>query len=55
MGDVVQHVHAVQSTIQREMGVAVVNIGFATGGHLDVVLYILHPIRVNCGIKVQHN
>ncbi len=33
--DVVRHVHAVQSTIQREIGVAVVKIGFATGGHSE--------------------
>ena len=46
MGDVVRHAHAVQSAIQQEMGVAVVKIGFATGGHSrrtrrqHVVLYL---------------
>ena len=44
MGVVVRHVHAVQSTIQREIGVAVVKIGL--GGRSErtrrqhVVLYL---------------
>ena len=48
MGDVVQHVHALQSTIQRAIGVAVVKIGFATREHtrrqhvvLLLALYLL--------------
>ena len=32
---VVRHVHAVQTTIQQEIEIAVVNIGFATGGHSE--------------------
>ena len=32
---VVRHVHAVQSTIQREIGVTVVKIEFAIGGHSE--------------------
>ena len=46
MGDVVGHVHAVRSNMQEEIGVAVVKIEFATGGHSEhtrrqhVVLYL---------------
>ena len=32
---VVRHAHAVQSTIQRKTGVAVMKIGFAIGGHSE--------------------
>ena len=41
--DVVQHAYVVQSTIQWEVGVTVVRIGFATRGHTrrqHVVLYL---------------
>ena len=43
---VIVHVHAVQSTIQREMGVAVAKTEFATGGRSEhtrrqhVVVYL---------------
>ena len=40
--DVVRHVDAVQSTIQQEIGVAVMKIGVATGGHSEHTIDALH-------------
>ena len=53
MKDVVRHVHAMQSNIQWEMGVAVVKIAFTTGGHSEHTRrqHIPHPITVNCCTK----
>ena len=43
---VVRHVHAVQSTIQREIGVTVVNMPFRV--HQKAACGVIaHPIRVN--------
>ena len=52
---VVRHVHAVQSTIQREIGATVVKIEFAIGGHsghtrrqhvvLLLTLYVLSGVK----------
>ena len=55
VGDVVRPVHAVQSTIQREMEVAVVKTAFTTGGHSEHTrrqhVVLPHPIRVTCDAK----
>ena len=46
MRDVVRHIHAVRSNMQREIGAGVVKIRLATGGHSEhtrrqhVVLYL---------------
>ena len=51
MRDVVRHVHAVQSTIHREM----VKTAFTTGGHSEHTrrqhVVLPHPIRVTCDAK----
>ena len=53
---VVRHPHAVQSTVQRKIGVAAAKIRFATGGHSEHTIrqhycIIADPIRVKWGRK----
>ena len=56
MRDVVRHVHAVQSTVQREIRVAVMKIGFGPfRAHQKAACDVIaHPLRVNCGPKKRH-